>query len=397
MKKHICMVAYTNYATDARVRREAETLAANPSYEVEVMVLKESPLPRRYLLDNVMVRELDVAKYRGQSGMKYVFSYFNFFVLAFLTCTRLLLAGRLDVFHAHNMPNFLVFCGLVPALTGKKIILDVHDTVLETYASKFTAMRNDTLRRVLMKLLQLEESLSCRLADRVVTVNEIQCQTLVQRGIPRRKTLISMNVPDPKRFHPEAGTRRGADNGRFRLVYFGTITRRLGIDLAIQAVARVAPGIPEVEFHIIGGGEDKEAFRRLAENLDLGEVVRFSTREYPLEKLVPILREMDLCIVPNRVGPATELMLPVKMLESIALGIPVLTPKLKTIAHYFGDDMVFYFEAENVSSMASAIRQAYENADLRARKAARAKTFLNEYGWENHQHTLLDAYQVLLS
>ena len=397
MVKHICMVAYTNYATDARVRREAETLAANPSYEVQVLVLKECATPHTYLLDNVVVRELDVSKYRGQSGIRYVISYLSFFLLAFMACNRLLLTGRLDVVHVHNMPNFLVFCAIFPALAGKRIILDVHDTVLETYASKFTAIRNDTLRKALVKLLQLEESLSCALADRVVTVNHIQCQALVQRGIPQAKTLISMNVPDPRRFHLERGASRHADNGRFRLVYFGTITRRLGIDLAIHAVARVAADIPGVEFHIIGGGEDREAFRRLSENLHIAEVVHFSTREYPLEKLVPILLDMDLCIVPNRMNPATELMLPVKMLESIALGIPVLTPKLKTIEHYFGDDMVFYFEAENVCSMAMAIRQAYENADLRARKACRARTFLDQYGWETHQHTLIDAYKALLS
>lgn len=397
MVKHICMVAYTNYATDARVRREAETLAANPSYEVQVLVLKECATPHTYLLDNVVVRELDVSKYRGQSGIRYVISYLSFFLLAFMACNRLLLTGRLDVVHVHNMPNFLVFCAIFPALAGKKIILDVHDTVLETYASKFTAIRNDTLRKALVKLLQLEESLSCALADRVVTVNHIQCQALVQRGIPQAKTLISMNVPDPRRFHLERGASRHADNGRFRLVYFGTITRRLGIDLAIHAVARVAADIPDLEFYIIGGGEDREAFRRLSENLHIAEVVHFSTREYPLEKLVPILLDMDLCIVPNRMNPATELMLPVKMLESIALGIPVLTPKLKTIEHYFGDDMVFYFEAENVCSMAMAIRQAYENADLRARKACRARTFLDQYGWETHQHTLIDAYKALLS
>lgn len=397
MARHILMVAYTNYATDARVRREAETLAANPCYKVEVMVLKESPSPRRYLLDNVMVRELDVSKYRGQSGIRYVISYLRFFLLAFMTCNRLLLAGRLDVLHVHNMPNFLVFCGIFPALAGKKIILDVHDTVLETYASKFTTIRNDTVRGLLIKLLQLEESFSCGMADRVITVNEIQRQALVRRGIPGAKTLISMNVPDPKRFHSESGTSRCDNNGRFRLVYFGTITRRLGIDLAIQAVSRVAPGIPGVEFHIIGAGEDKEAFRRLTESLNIANVVHFSAREYPLEKLIPILREMDLCIVPNRMSPATELMLPVKMLESIALGIPVLTPKLKTIEYYFSDDMVFYFEAENVCSMASAIRQAYEDADLRARKAGRAMTFLDQYGWRIHQHTLVDAYEALLS
>jgi glycosyltransferase involved in cell wall biosynthesis len=391
------MVGYTYYVTDARVRREAETLAANPSYEVEVLVLKEASSPRTYLLDNVVVHELNLAKYRGQSGARYMISYLMFLFLAFAECIRLLAANRLDVVHVHNMPNFLVLCALVPVLLGKKIILDVHDTVLETYASKFTEIRNETMRRVLTKLLYLEETMSFALADRVIAVNQIQRDTLVKRGLPAWKTLISMNVPDPKRFYKGTSAADCADNGRFRLVYFGTITRRLGIDVAIEAVAELAGEIPAIEFHIIGDGEDMEAFKRLSESLKIEDIVHFSGRYYPLEELVPLLQNMDLCIVPNRRSPATELMLPVKMLESVALGIPVLTPKLETIEHYFGDDMVFYFEADSVSSLASALRQAHEHPDLRARKARRAKSFLDKYGWETHQYALIDAYKALLS
>ena len=40
----ICMIAYTNYASDARVRREAETLASLPEYEVFILVLKEQKM-----------------------------------------------------------------------------------------------------------------------------------------------------------------------------------------------------------------------------------------------------------------------------------------------------------------------------------------------------------------
>ena len=42
----ILMIAYTNYSTDARVRREAETLANSPGYDVSFLALKEDYQPK---------------------------------------------------------------------------------------------------------------------------------------------------------------------------------------------------------------------------------------------------------------------------------------------------------------------------------------------------------------
>ena len=56
---------------------------------------------------------------------------------------------------------------------------------------------------------------------------------------------------------------------------------------------------------------------------------------------------MDAVVVPNRRNAATELMLPVKMMEGIALGLPVFAPRLKAIEHYFSGDQIFYFDPDD--------------------------------------------------
>ncbi|WP_390492043.1 hypothetical protein, partial [Staphylococcus pseudintermedius] len=68
---------------------------------------------------------------------------------------------------------------------------------------------------------------------------------------------------------------------------------------------------------------------------------------------------MDVGIIPNRKDSATDLMLPVKMLEYVAMGISVVAPRLKAIEHYFSDDMVSYFQPEDSNSMANAILGLY--------------------------------------
>jgi glycosyltransferase involved in cell wall biosynthesis len=89
-------------------------------------------------------------------------------------------------------------------------------------------------------------------------------------------------------------------------------------------------------------------------------------------------------------------MLPVKLLEYVSLGIPTVVPRLRTIEHYFTNDMVTYYEPENVDSLAAAIRQLHGQSERRGRQAAEARTFLTEYGWERQGQELVDMYRTLV-
>lgn len=204
-----------------------------------------------------------------------------------------------------------------------------------------------------------------------------------------------MNVPDDRRFPQTAdfSNPQAAQNG-FKMVYHGTITERLGIDLAISSVARLLDRIPGLELHLWGGGDYLDACLQLAEQLGLEDRVQFHGRS-PVDKLTQKLRGMQLGVVANRKSPATELMLPVKMLEYIALGIPVIAPRLKGVQYYFSDKMVSYFEPEDVDSMEEAILRLYNNPALRVSQSAHAHEFLNRYGWDKQRQDFLRLYEDL--
>lgn len=385
------MIAYTRYSFDNRVRREAEAVNAIPGHRVTLLTPREQDTPRCYEKGGVRIVELDMPKYQGKRFARYILSYIQFTFLAFLECTKLVARKSLDVVHVHNMPNFLVFAGLIPRLSGKPIILDEHDTVVETYAAKFAGR----FSRVLARLLRLEEAICCRMARRIVCVNAIQKATMVSRNIPEEKIVVAMNVPDPKLFHDTRSNHGGSgENGKFRMIYHGTVTKRLGVDLAIRAVRKLRDEIPGLEFHVVGDGDNMKEIRDLGKSLGLGDKVHFPGI-VPVDKLVPILGGMDLGIIPNSRNIATELMLPVKMLECVALGIPVAAPRLKTISHYFTEDMVFFFEPDDIDSMAQAILAASSSGEERARRAHEAKRFLEKYGWETHKTDFIEMYKSL--
>jgi len=310
-----------------------------------------------------------------------------------MAINRLLLSGGLDIIHVHNMPNFLVLAALFPRLLGKMVILDIHDTTPETYFAKFS---DSPFNRIVYKLLCGEESLCCRLAHHIVCVNHVQKDALVSRGISPDKILVSLNVPDPRIFNRKvARNPTGGNRNHFNLVYHGTLTKRLGIDLAIMALSILKKDIPQAHLYVLGKGDDMDEFIKLSKVAGVEEKVHFNKTMVPVEEMVELIRDMDVGVISNRQNAATELMLPVKMLEYMALDIPVVAPKLQAIHYYFDEHMIRYYEPGDVNSLADAIRHLYDQKERRKPQIEAARKFYDVYGWERHKQGLIHLYKEL--
>lgn len=388
---YVCMIAYTNYAIDARVRREAETLAAH-GFHVRCLTNRNGATAATRVIDGVEVRELAVPKYRGKSTLAYMASYLRFLIYASCACLALIFKDKVDIVHIHNLPDFLVFAGLVPRLMGRKVVLDIHDSMPETFATKFSASG------LIYRALCFEERVSALVANKVICVNHPQRDTLVARGLPTNKTFITMNVPDPRIFGAAAeGHATDAPDEAFRLVYHGTMAERLGVDLLIRAVAQLRESNPQIRLHLWGNGDDLGSFQRLTHELGIDAAVEFNPKGYPLDELPARLRTMHLGVVGNRRSVAGDLMLPVKLLEYVALGIPAVVPRLRTIQYYFSEDMVFYYDAGSVESLADCLPRLQCQPQLRRERAQRARAFLDTYGWERKGGELVALYESLVT
>jgi glycosyltransferase involved in cell wall biosynthesis len=283
--------------------------------------------------------------------------------------------------HVNNMPDFLVFATWLPRLLGRPVIHDVHDLMPELYLEKFRTGE----RSWVIRALKLQERWAGRFASAVLTVEERLKDILSGRGIPRGKIHVLMNLPDDRIFHLVEGDRSSSGN-RFVLVYHGTLARRLGLDIAIQAVARVVEEVQNIELRIIGAGEERESLIALRDNLGLGGVVTFSEGFVPVESIPARIQDADLGIVPLRISSGTDIMLPTKLLEYVSLGIPCVVPRTGTIARYFDEEMVEFFEAENAESLANAILRLYRDPKRRHHLAHEATCrFGRQYSWSRHK------------
>ncbi len=356
------IVAYTTYAHDGRVRRHAEALARRGDH-VDVICLNDGFGTKR---NNVNVIGLDIPRYRGTNRARYAISYLHFFFKAATTAARLDLARRYNVVVTCTMPDAVVICGLLPKLLGSAVVLDVHDTMPELYRDKFGGRRG----AIGAWLLSIQERLSAACADRVLAVHELHRRRLESSGIDTQKIRVVLNTPDPALF--QLRPPRVSESGSFKIACHGTLTMRLGLDVAIEAVHMLSSRIPNVSLQVIGNGDYLGQAKTLAEQLGVATHVSFIDA-VPIDRLSGLLEGSALGLVPNRESSATHLMLPVKLMEYAALGIPVIAARLRTIEHYFGGGAVRFFEPGDVVGLATAIEDLYQNPALRMQLALRAQ------------------------
>lgn len=387
----IAMVAYTNYGRDPRVRREAEVLV-QAGHDVVFLARRQPGDTPEQRISGVLVRRFGGISHGRRSKLGYILEYALFFFhsMAYLT----LRAGRFDLVHVNNMPDFLVFAAWLPRLLGKPVIHDVHDLMPELYEEKFAAGGNTLIRRLLLA----QERLAGNFASAVLTVEDRLKDILARRGIPRDRISVLMNLPDERFFSPRSEAPKPASGSRFVLVYHGTLARRLGLDVAIRAVHRAKAEIPEIELRIIGAGEELANLRALVDELDLSLSVSFTGKFIRIEDIPSMIQDADVGVIPLRISSGTSIMLPTKLLEYVSVGIPCIVPRTATISRYFTNEMVEFFEADDVESLACAITALHRDPVRRTELARQATSkFADIYRWSLHKRVYTDLVTRLLA
>ena len=370
----ICVIVYTDYPADTRVRRAAEAFVERGD-DVTVICPMTPSLGGRTEVAGVRLRPTCSFGYAGTASPRaYIRRYATFFFAAAARALRLHLSRRFDAVHVHTMPDFLVFAAVGPKMLGAKVLLDVHDLMPELYASKFGLAESHWIIRV----LKVVERLSIGFADAAVAVHRPHLDALVAHGNPEDKFTIVMNLPDPAMFRRRNG---GPGPEKFTLIYHGMVGTRNGLDVAVRAVGLIRDQIPGAELRIIGDGDDFDRLRKLVDELDLTATVRLEQGLRPIEDVIPYLERASVGIVPIVDDPFTKYMLPVKLLEYVALGMPVIASSTPTIRAYFSAGMLAFAEPGEADALAARILELYGNPSRRAQLATAADKFTTEHNW----------------
>ncbi len=113
--------------------------------------------------------------------------------------------------------------------------------------------------------------------------------------------------------------------GRPVVAYVGTLSRVAhGVDLLLEAMPLVLKAVPDVRLLMVGDGDDREALQQLAVYLEIAKIIEWCGSVPP--KSVPLYFALANCSVdPVYDTPAARGRSPLKIVESLAVGTPVVT------------------------------------------------------------------------
>jgi glycosyltransferase involved in cell wall biosynthesis len=197
---------------------------------------------------------------------------------------------------------------------------------------------------------------------------------------------------DTRVFLPQ---RRRRQDGRLIILFPGGLQWHQGVDIAIRAFKKISLELPNAEFHIYGDGNAKESLIRLAADLGLNGQVRF--RELvSVREIAAIMADADLGVVPKRADSFGNEAYSTKIMEFMAVGVPVVAANTKIDRHYFSGEVVRFFESGDADSLAREMSELLRNPESRQQIVTRASRYAATHCWEIRKADYLTLVDHLL-
>jgi glycosyltransferase involved in cell wall biosynthesis len=378
--KKICMVCQSYYLRDPRVRREAEALA-DDGFAVDIITLRDKGELKKEEVNGVNIYRIPLLRKR-RGIIRYLFEYFWFFFLASTFLAYLFIKKRYKLIQIHTMPDFLVFCALIPKMFKAKIILDVHEPMPELFTSKYNLGKKNFLKKILI----LQEKISFSFPHQIITVSDPLKGLFIERNISIDNRIdVVLNVPDTKIFKRMNIRKSRKPDNDFILIYTGTIAERNGLDIAIRGVDLLKNEIPKIKLLIVGEGEHLINIKNLVLELNLRNYVKFHD-SVPIDQIPNFISGANLGISTHKQDSFWDYYFSTKIVEFLISDLPVVSARTKTIQHYFSDNELFFFTPESINDFVKKVSLIYENPALSKEKVANARKHISEYlNWEKEK------------
>jgi glycosyltransferase involved in cell wall biosynthesis len=386
MNGRVCVIRYDYYPRESHVRRDAETLR-DTGYQVDIICSKHKGQKEFESVDGISVYRIPVSRERG-GVIGYMVEYSLFFLLSSARLSLLYLKKKYDFIEVDTMPDFLVFTALVPKILGAKILLYMFENMPELYTFEHKLSAGHPI----VKLLKAIEKLSLKFADKIIVTHRPAYTVFARHGLPKSKFVTVLNVPNERVFSFPFRKIEKQENNPFLIVSHGSILQRYGYQTIIRALKLIDSKTHNIRLLVVGEGEYEREIRRLVMELGLEERVDF-TGYVPFDEIPMTIGRADIGIVPMLYS--CRYMLPNKLFEYIALGIPTIASALPAIRAYFHGNSVMFFEAEDEKDLACCILELYQNPAKRKSLVTNASKIYEKYRWSKMKKKYLKVYEDL--
>lgn len=270
------------------------------------------------MVDGIRVVRVKTYITANEGFVKRTVDYMSFMVMGFVMG---LFERRPDVVVATSPQFFCAIGGWALSVAKRRpFVFELRD-LWPASIMAVGAMRKNAVIRVLEKI----ELFLYRRAAVIVSVTESFRKDLVARGIARDKIQVVINGADLERYTPrprdEVLAREFGLQGKFVAGYMGTHGMAHALPKVLEA-AELLRDRDDIAFFFAGSGAERARVEQIVSERRLANV-RLIPRQ-PKETMPGLWSLCDLAIVPLRNSPVFATVIPSKIFEAMAMGVPVL-------------------------------------------------------------------------
>lgn len=248
--------------------------------------------------------------------------------------------GKLDIIHL-NVPWPL---GKIARMMSKKLNIPYgvseHWTGYQPEDGRYSGY-----------LLKRETRLTIKKAAFVAPVSE-QLRSAMEAHSLRGNYEIIPNVVDTETFIPA-----NHSNSATRFIHISSLDdQQKDVCGLLRSFKEAKKEIPELELHIVGGGNDEVAIKRLSNELGLTQRGVEFKGKLQGDELIQELQQADALVLNSRYENQ-----PVVILEALSCGIPVIAPSIAGIPEVINENRGILFNKEDSEALKNSMIAFHSN------------------------------------
>ena len=320
-------------------------------------------------------------------------------MLALFSDVRRELAGRgVGLVHAHTP----VRTGL-PALwaarwAGVPMLYELRGLWEESAVERGRMTR----RSIRYRLSRQLETWLMRHSDALAAISRGLVEEAQRRGVAQDRIVHVPNGVDADHFRPRAADAALAERhgltGKLVFGFIGFFFAYEGIDVLIRAVAQVRAQVPDARLLLVGDGDMEGALRAEVRRLQLDSHVVMTGR-VPHAEVRRYYSICDVLVYPRRRSRLTNMVTPLRPLEAMAMGKPVVASDLSGLREIVRHgETGLLFPPDDPSGLAAVLAHLAADPVRRSLLCERARRFAaEECDWSRLATVYSAAYARLLA
>lgn len=231
------------------------------------------------------------------------------------------------------------------------------------------------------------ERLALQAPDKIFCVSEGVEESITEKGVPDEKLTVQRNCADMEVYQDMEPQKQG---NVFRIVYAGRFKHKKGVKVLLDAFEVLKEKNENYKLIILGKKDNR--FSDVIESYSGAINPGFVSEE----DLARFFKDADVLVLPSRdTSYQRRYTCPMKLLEYMASGTPVVASRLPT-TEWVARDTVCYFEPGNSDSLARKIRlinEDVESCKLEPKKAL--ERVKNNFTWGEKSNNIIREFNEM--